>query len=346
MSSYDVVFLSLEDVKKAGGTNMKQVISDVENVLGYFNRGKTVLPDKTVLKWGKGIEDEFKYGRINYMPGYVGGDYNTAGIKIIGSNPDNTTNGLGLPRAAGIIVLSDGDKKFPYAIMDGTIVSAMRTGAVTGVAAKYLARKDSKVVGIIGAGLQSRTQIKAVLEVCKNIETIYVNDLYFDKAEEFAKEIREKENVNAIAVKDAKDAVINSDILITVTMTTTPIIKKDWLKKGAFYSHIGGYECEFDVILDADMRVVDNWEGVKHRGVTTIGVMQQEGIIGDDSIYAELGEIVNGNKEGRTSEDQVIFFAAVGMGTEDIAVAHSIYQNAVEKHIGQKITLWNDPNWL
>src|SRR5690606_17305769 len=134
-----------------------------------------VLPNKSVLRWGD-MESESTRGRINSMPASIGGDFNSVGIKWISSSPQNPDK-YNLPRATGVIILNDYETLLPKCIMDGMLLSAMRTGANSGVAARYLAKKDSQVIGLVGAGVQNRTQLQAIHHVMKDLKHVKIADL-------------------------------------------------------------------------------------------------------------------------------------------------------------------------
>ena len=151
--SVDMLYLSQEDVIRCGGMAMEQAIQDLEEVFGVYDQGDYILSGKIVMKSSEPNAEEIS-GRINAMPGYVGGRFYMAGIKWIESAPKNPFP-YGLPRGSAAIVLNDPETKLPIAIMDGTLISAVRTGAVTGVCAKYMAPSHTKVVGLFGAGPQS-----------------------------------------------------------------------------------------------------------------------------------------------------------------------------------------------
>lgn len=152
-----------------------------------------------------------------------------------------------------------------------------------------------------------------------------------------------------LAVRVANNAetlVREADVLVTATTASKPIVRHGWLREGSFYAHVSGYECEFAVIAVADKVVVDDWEQVKHRAAQTIAYMHQAGEFGDDDLYAELGEIVAGDKPGRESDTERIFFNPVGLGTEDVAMATRIYRTAQERDLGQTLPLWKSPHWV
>ncbi|MGY3718078.1 2,3-diaminopropionate biosynthesis protein SbnB [Sutcliffiella cohnii] len=316
----------------------------MEKVFALHHEGDYVLPNKSVLRWGD-LDSESTIGRINSMPAYIGGDFKAVGIKWIASSPKNPQV-YGLPRANGLTVLNDPDTLIPISVMDGTLLSAMRTGANSGVAAKYLAKKDSKTIGLIGAGVQNRTQLLALLEVMENIQTIKVCDLDAERANKFAKEMSEMTGHLIQVVPNAEEAVRGSDIFVTATVTKKPIVKREWIEKGSLYLHVGSHECEFDVIEEADKVVVDDWEELKHRGVETISIMYAQGIYDGSKIHANLGELVSGKKAGRENDNEIIYFNSVGLGIQDVALSSIIYKNALEKGIGTKLSLCDVPAFV
>ncbi|MBD1382982.1 ornithine cyclodeaminase family protein [Metabacillus arenae] len=344
MKGSEILFLSQEDVKNCGGFDMSNIISIMESVFKLHHKKDYILPKKTALRWGD-MESESISGRINSMPGHIGGDFNISGIKWISSAPQNPFK-FNLPRAAGLIILNDPDTLVPIAIMDGTLISAMRTGANSGVAAKYLAKPNSKIMGFIGAGVQNRTQLLALKTVLKEIEEIRIYDLSEERARTFAEEMQSEVSAPILVMDSAEQTVRDSDVFVTATVTKTPIVKSDWVKEGSLYIHVGSHECEFDVIYQSDKIVVDDWEELKHRGVETISIMYNTGVFDETTIYSELGAIVSGDKPGRENDKEKAYFNSVGMGIEDVAVAKAIYENARNNHIGQSLSLWNSPTFI
>lgn len=344
MSRQELMYLSQRDVLAAGILNIAEIINDLEKVFKLHYRGDYVLPAKVALRWGDVHSEETK-GRINAMPGYVGGDVDAVGIKWIGSAPQNPHK-YGAPRASALIILNDPEKYFPLVVMDGTLVSAMRTGGVTGVAAKYLARPDSSQVGIIGAGTQNRTQLMALKEVLPHLSKIKVYDLSEKRSEVFAGEVSEALGIEVVAVKSGRAAIEGADVVVTATTAKEPVVKADWLKEDCFYSHVGGYEAEFAVLEKANKIVVDDWSQIKHRGTQTPAIMFEAGRLKDNDIYAELGEIVAGAKKGREKEKEFVYFNSVGMALEDITVAKRIYNQAKDKGLGTCLELWEKPLWV
>lgn len=335
--SSEILFLNQEDVKKSGGEDISLAISTMEKVFSLHQKEDYVLPNKTVLRWGD-IETESTKGRINSMPASIDGDFNSVGIKWIGSAPKNPDK-HGLPRASGVIILNDYETFFPKGILDGMLISAMRTGANSGVAAKYLAKKNSKVLGLVGAGAQNKTQLLAMNHVLTNLSEVKINDLNVERAKAFAEEMSPKIDLPIKVVDTAEEAVINSDVFITATVTKVPIVKYYWIKKGALYIHVGSHESEFDVIHNADKIVVDDWDELKHRGVETLPLMYNMGEFDENNIHAQLGEVVNSVKSGRSNDEEFIYFNSVGMGIQDVALASVIYDIAKNNGIGTHLNL-------
>lgn len=344
MDDLKILFLSQKDVKECGGLEMKTMIDTMEQVFALHDREDYVLPNKTILRWGD-KETESVKGRINSMPGYIGGEFQATGIKWISSAPQNPFK-HGLPRAAGVIVLNDSETLIPMAIMDGTLISAMRTGANSGVAAKHLARPDSQVLGLIGAGVQNRTQLLALACALPKLEVVKITDLDPARAQNFADEMSAMVSVPIQVVGTAEEAVRGSDVFVTATVTKKPIVKPEWVEEGSLYIHVGSHECEFEVIHQSHKIVVDDWKELKHRGVETISIMFEQGEFDEANLYAELGEVVNGKKLGRENNREKIYFNSVGMGIEDIAVAKMVYERAKQQNIGQWISLWDKPMFV
>lgn len=329
---WKILYLDGDEVDALGADNMAAALVDVEASFSLCDKKDALHPIKGVMEW-----DPEKYGpanRINSMPGFLGGDYQMAGIKWIGSNPHNVAKGF--PRASALTILNDPDNKLPLCVMNGTSISAVRTGATGGVGIKYLAKENAKVLVLVGAGVQNRTQLEAALLVRPSIDEVYVADLFLDRAEAFARETSEKFSVNvqAVAMEDLKAACQKADIIISATVAAKPMLDADYFNPGVLYIQIGGYECTYEAALKATKRVADEWIHVLHRNSTTLAFMYTDKVIDDSGIYADLGEIVNGKKPGRENDEEIIMYNPVGMGNEDIAIATRIYRKAVAEGKG------------
>ena len=339
MSKAEILFLNNKAMTELGASDMNAVMNDVERAYVLLETGDVIAPGKCVMRWGKTPEDEKVYGRINAMPGYIGGEYNMAGIKWIGSGPQNYKKGL--PRASVTIILNDPDTKLPLCVADGTEVSTKRTGASGGVAIKLLAKKDAKIMTICGAGAQAPTQLEAALIARPSIDTVYIYDIRKENAERFEKIINEKyTNIKTFVVDTPEQAVRNSDIIDCVTLADKPFIKGEWLKKGSLVMNMADYEVDNDCVKNADKIVVDNWETIKHRMISTVALMWKDGLVKDEDIHAELGQILCGKKCGRENEEEKIYFNAVGAGILDLAVVTRCYKNALKEGKGTTLSFW------
>lgn len=335
----NVLFLNNKAMEVAGVLDMSAAIRDVKNAYVLNKTGDVINPGKCVLRWGKTVEDENELGRINAMPGYLGGSYDMAGIKWIGSGPQNYKKGL--PRASVTMILNDPDTKLPVCVADGTAISAMRTGASGGVAIDLLAKKDARVMTICGAGAQAHTQLQAAMIVRPSLETIYVYDIVKANAQRYADINAAKyPQLKFIIVEDLEEAIRNSDIIDCVTLATEPFIKGQWLKKGVLVMNMADYEVDNHCVERADKVVVDFWEGVKHRMISTVALMWQDGLFKDEQLHGEIGDILQGARCGRETDEEIIYFNAVGAGILDIAVATRCYQKAMAEQIGICVPFW------
>lgn len=335
----DLLYLDRQQVIDLGGKDMTLAVQDMENIFCLFEQDDVRVPDKVSMNFGKTIAEEKTLGRINAMPGYVGGDYNMAGMKWIGSNPANLKNGL--PRASAITILNDPDTKFPLVLMDGTEISNTRTGAVVGVAIKYLAKKDSKKLLVFGAGLVGEKVLEAAVVGCPGLDTLYIFDIVPERAASFAEEMTARLGVKVVPVSDAKECARSCDIVVTATGASSPVLDKDFIPEGALYVNLGGYECTYDTVANADKRFVDNWKAVKHRNTSPIAKMANEGVLDEEKqLNGEIGAVILGRVEGRASDEETIYFNCVGMGIEDIAIATRVYNKAKAEGVGTTLRYW------
>lgn len=341
MSTVNILFLNNKHMERQGVLDMNAVMRDVENVYKLNCKGDVISPGKCVLRWGKTAEDENVLGRINAMPGYIGGEYDMAGIKWIGSGPMNYKKGL--PRASVTVILNDPDTKLPVCIADGTAVSTMRTGASGGVAIKLLAKSNAQTMTICGAGAQAPTQLEAALIARPTINKLFIYDIREESSLRFANLVKQKyPNIEVIPTSDIKFATQQSDIIDCVTLASEPFIKGEWLKKGALVMNMADYEVDNDCVLRADKVVVDYWESIKHRMISTVALMWKNGLFKDEQVHAELGEILCGLKSPRENDDEIIYINAVGAGILDIAVVSRCYKNALENGDGIVIPFWEE----
>ncbi len=338
--SVELLFLNNKDMEKLGDHDMKAIMEDVAKAYVLDYKGDVIAPAKCVMRWGSTPEDENVLGRINAMPGYVGGEYDMAGIKWIGSGPMNYKKGL--PRASVTVVMNDPDTKLPVCICDGTHVSAMRTGAGGGLAVRELSRKDSKIMMICGAGAQGRTQLQAAMLV-RDFKKVYVYDIRREQSEKFVTEARANyPGVDFEIVDTPEEAAKIADVIVCVTLADKPFIKGEWLKPGSLIMNLADYEVTETAVERASKVVVDNWETIKHRQISTVALMWSAGKFKDEDIHASIGEVLAGDKPGRENDEEIIYFNAVGTGLLDLAVCARFYRKALKEGIGTKLTYWED----
>jgi ornithine cyclodeaminase len=343
----EVLWLSQEEVVAAGGLDMEATMVTLEQVFRLHGTGDCVLPNKIVLEWDMGASEEsgMKKDHINFMPAYIGGRINALGIKGVASFPRNPFE-FGLPRGSALIVLYDTQVGVPQAVMDGTLISAMRTGAATGVATKYLSREKVTRVGLIGAGVQCRTQLMGVQVARPGIRQVKIFDISQDRSQAFAEEMEARLGLEIQVANSAEEVIRWAEILITATTTNHPIVKQGWLAPGTFYALVSGNECEYDVIRNVDKVYVDDWEYVKHRMASSLAHMWRDGELTDEDIFAELSQVVIGRKPGRENDDETILFNPVGLGLHDVSVGKRIYESALKADLGQRVILWEKPLWV
>jgi len=327
---FEVIILSQEDVKKC--LPMSKAIQAVREAYMAFAKGRVKMPPVMHL-------DVSQYnGEIDIKSGYIE-DFGLIGTKIASGFYDN--HKLGLPPGIAIIILMDLKTSMPLAIMDGTYVTAYRTGAAGAVAANVLAKKDSEIIGVIGAGTQARMQILALREIftLKKVKVWDINDTAKDL---YSKEMSEQLNITVESVDSVKDAVFESDIVVTVTPSKKALVMKDWIKNGTHINAIGAdgpgkQELDPMIIKMADKVVVDSLEQCK-----IIGEIQhalKKGLVKEKDIHAEIGQILIGDKKGRESDDEITLFDSTGLAAQDIAAANIVYKQAKEKGMGNVISL-------
>lgn len=338
---HETLFLNNKAMQELGVCDMKAVMHDVERAYVLTEEKKVIAPGKCVMRWGDTPEDENVLGRINAMPGYIGGEYDMAGIKWIGSGPMNYKKGL--PRASVTVILNDPDTKLPVCFADGTEVSTMRTGASGGVAINLLARANASVMTICGTGAQAPTQLEAALISRPTIKTVYAYDIRPDSAKRFAENMMKKyPSITVIPVDYPEEAVRKSDIIDCVTLANEPFIKAEWIKKGSLIMNMADFEVDYDCVKISNKIVCDYWETIKHRMISTVALMWKDGLVKDQDIHAELGQILAGKKCGRENDDEIIYFNAVGAGILDLAVVTRCYRAAIEQGKGIKLPYWED----
>ena len=240
METYKILYLNGQDVERLGAADMGQALSDVEEALKLVYKGETIVPEKIAMNFGKRLEDEATSGRINAMPGYIGGSFDMAGIKWIGSNPLNLK--YGLPRASAITVLNDPKNKFPICILNGSEISAVRTGAASGVAAKYLARQDAETLMLVGAGYQNTKQLEAIQKCIQSLKYFYVVDIVEATAKAFAETMSKKLNIEVIPLTSILQCDRDPDITVNATSAAVPVMDISVARPGNLHICVGGLD--------------------------------------------------------------------------------------------------------
>jgi 2,3-diaminopropionate biosynthesis protein SbnB len=335
--SPNLLYLSKENVIQAGGELSTIYVQAITEVLTKHAEGKFVQPLKPYIRTQ--VKTGHIADRIIAMPAHIGGDDPVSGIKWIGSKHDNPSKRK-IERASGLIILNDPKTNYPIAMLEASLISSMRTAAVTVVAAKYLARNGFQKVSCLGCGIIAKRQLHSLVEQFPHIQTIYLFDINPQAAQRFAKECQAAfPTVEFIVEKTAEVAVRQGEVVVTCTVADQPYIEYDWLQKGSFLCNISIMDVHKDVFIKADKVVVDDWEQ-SNREKKVLHQLVQEGRFSREQLYAELGEIVIGDIKGRENDEEIIILNPMGMAIEDIECAYKIYQKAIEENIGTSLSLY------
>jgi len=343
----ETLLLSSEDV--AANARMADVVPAVEDAFAAYARGHVQMPAKSYI-------DLPQYnGDFRSMPAYLevrgdaapdsasaerafaddAGGWDAAAVKWVNVHPDNPDD-HDLPTVMGTVVYSDPETAFPLSVMDGTELTLKRTGAAAAVATKHLAVEDATSLGIVGAGVQSYSQLEAIAGV-RPIEEVVVSDVDDAAVEAFVAAFGDAFDVRRGDIA----AAAACDVLSTVTPVTEPIVPREALGEHTHVNAMGAdaagkHEHADETLLDAKL-VIDDYEQCTHSG--EINVPWSEGVLDDDDIYGELGDIVVGDKPGRTADDGVTLFDSTGLAIQDVAAAHVAYSHADDTDNGTPFSL-------
>jgi len=307
---------------------MGECISAVEEAFRELTLGSAVMPHRVTIPMPE------QGGWLLVMPAFLAhaGSLTT---KIVTVFPQNFTL-HNIPNVLAAIVLNDVENGRVEAVMEGSQITAMRTGAVSGVATKHLARDDASRVGLFGAGVQARKQLQAIREV-REIESVSVYDTDKELAKSLAAEASADGAVTVSVAKGPDEVVQNSDIIVTATTSPSPVFDGHLLQPGTHINAIGAFtpstrEVDSETVSKCKI-VVDSIEAALEEAGDII-IPLKEGIIQRQNICAELGEIVTGRKRGRTSTEEQTLFKSVGLGVQDAAVAKLVLQKAQSLEVG------------
>jgi len=333
-ASVRTLLLTGKQVKKL--LEMKDVLGAVENAYRHKGLGKVQMPPKVYLFYEK-----FN-GDLRTMPSYVE-DMDVSAVKIVNVHPDNAKN-FGMRTVMAVLVLVNPHTGAPLAFMDATHITDMRTGGASAVASKYLARPNPKILGIIGCGNQARTQMLALITQFGHFDEVRLYDMFPEKSKAMAREFRRhyKEQVGKIkAVQNAKDCVVDSDIVVTVTSARAPVVLDEWVKDGTHFNCMGadapGKQEMDPKILKRARLVIDDWEQASHSG--EINVPLAKGEMTKDDVDVEIGHIVAGLKPGRESDQQITVFCSTGLAVQDCLTAKIAYDAAIAQKVGRSIQI-------
>ncbi len=294
----------------------------IDEVIGVIERGFADYKAghyKAPVRMPVSIDNE--EGLFLFMPAYSGTG-SCFGTKMISVFPKNTR--LGLPTLHAVYVLNDPSNGQFLALMDGVYLTAVRTGAASAVATKYLSRENSTVLGIIGAGAQAAFQAEAILAV-RRIQKILVYDNNFASSNTFAGRVSDRLGIRAIATNTPREVVVESEILVTVTTSKVPVFDGHDLKPGTHINAVGAYMRDMQEVDTETIRkalvVVDTYEGCMAEAGDLL-VPMNDGVFSRDDIHADLGEIITGKKRGRSTAEEITLFESVGFAVEDLVTAH------------------------
>lgn len=367
------LFLNEEEMIQAGVKNMPACIDTMEDVIKCLHAGDYVMGGENHNSHGSQVSfptespfpnmplDEGDDRRFMAMPAYIGGPFDLAGMKWYGSNSNNRKKGL--PRSILTVMLNDKDTGAPLALMSANILSAMRTGAIPGVGARYLAQKDAKVCGICGPGVMGKTSLEAILTSCPGIEEIKVKGRGQASLNAFVEYAKEKyPKIQRIqAVDSVEELVRETDVICFANSgntdpSTYPFVKKEWVKKGALIIGLSCFDMDTKEMAECKL-VVDNtalyeaWAeefpypsfGINNIIGSKFTDMIHDGVIEKEDMV-DLGDIINGEKEVRDTKDQVVIFSVGGMPVEDVAWGKYCFENAKKLGLGTPLKLWDKPD--
>ena len=331
----EILILKESDISSM--ITMSDIIEADKEALSIYSSQKSNIPLRSNL-------DIPEYnGQCLFMNGYAA-PAKALGVKIVSVYPENINKNL--TSVPATMVLVNAETGVVNSLIDGTYLTRLRTGAISGLATDILARKDSKIFALFGTGGQAVTQLEAVLTVRK-IEEVRVFDLFKERAQEFAKRMNEKFskkfNVKIIAAESSDAAIDNADIITTVTTSKKPVFDASKVKKNVHINGVGSYTPEMqeipgDILVKSNKIYVDTRDGAINESGDLINPIKN-GLIKIEKINGELGEVINGKIKGRENDDEMTFFKTTGSAVLDLVAAQKIYEIAKTKGVGQIVDL-------
>ena len=324
----EMLWLTEEEVRSL--LTMDEAIIAVEKAFYDHGMGQTQMPPKSYLYFTR------YDGDLRTMPAYLEGQ-DLAGVKIVNVHTRNQE--IGLPTVMALLVLNSSKTGAPLAIMGATYLTSMRTGAAGAVAARTLARQNSHVVGMIGAGVQARTQLLGLSRQFQ-IEQVIVSDSSLERAQSFVDDVRPILDCDYLTTASPEDAC-QCDILVTTTPSRRPVVQDKWINPGTHINAIGAdargkQELESSLTKRSKV-VVDDLTQAVHSGEVNVPI--SEGVLAPQDIYAQIGEILTGKKKGRISDEEITIFDSTGLGIQDVAAGDAVYKKALNTGLGMRLKL-------
>lgn len=315
------LLLTKDEIKKVLTPSLS--IKAVHKAFKAYGLGQVEMPPKNYLY--------FKKGDLRTMPAYISGQgFNIAGTKSVNVHTEN--NKYGLPTVMAVIILTDPKNGFPLAVMDGTYITNMRTGAAGALSVKLLCRTNAKVAGFVGCGVQAHTQLACIMEIrkLKKIK-VWQYPPEDDLARKFCKWAKKTYQLETVLLSDIDKVTTDVDILATTTSSREPLVHK--ISPGTHINAIGADakgKQEIDPkILRESRLVIDDWNQAPHSGEINVPLKKRQ--LSKKHIYGTLGEIAIGKKKGRKSEEEITLFDSTGLAIQDVACAFTVYTMLKDK---------------
>lgn len=365
----EFLYLSEQDTIKAGVLDAAKCVDNAEEVFTLLSKGDYLMGGSNHNSHGLGLvfpkETPFPNmpvagpdRRFVAMPAYLGGRFDVCGNKWYGSNAENPKKGL--PRSVLTVTLNDKDTGEPLAFMSANLLSAARTGAVPGVAARHLARKDSEVVTVLGCGQINRSCLRSILTQLPNARKIVCYDIFEEAGNKFLAWAKEELNIEGVVTTDLEEAVRAGEVITVAASRLKPLYLKDeWIQEGTTLLITGPMQSDASFWMNTKLiydnvslheayvqeAVESNDKAASYASVIggPIYTLIDEGKIRPLKDSTSIGEVILGEKEGRADEKERVTFVACGMATFDVGLGYDLYQTALKENIGQKLVLWDDP---
>lgn len=326
-----IIVLNEKEMKNI--MNMKDAIRAVKEASSNYSTGKTDIPLRANLN-----VKEYN-GNSLYMYGYVP-DSKALGVKLVSVYPDNPKKGVSACPAT--MILENAETGEVNAIMDGTYLTRLRTGALSGAATDFLAKKDSKVFALIGTGGQAECQLEAILAV-RDIEEVRVYSRNIENVKKFIERVSKGKHQRFVACNSSDEAVDGADIITAVTVSNDPVFDGKKVKKGCHINGVGSYtpemsEIDEHIVCNSNVIIVDTMDGTINETGDFLKPMKK-GLFKKEMITGELGDLVDGKCSGRKSDDDITFFETTGSAVFDLVTGQKIYELANSKSMGQIIEI-------